>query len=1015
LTAFAALCAAIALRWLLDPMMGDTLPLVTLFGAVAATVWVGGYRAAIIVALLGYLASAYLFIEPRGELGRGETQNVVGLLAYIFTCGLIIWIGWAMRRARASANERGEVLRVTLASIGDAVITTDNDGRVTYLNAVAESLTGWTLEQASSQPLDAVFRIVNEETRLPVENPATRALREGVIVGLTNHTTLIRKDGSERSIDDSAAPIRNDRGEVSGCVLIFRDISDRRRLEQTALSRLRDARLLAAIVESSDDAIVSKSLEGIIQSWNSGAERIFGYPAGEAVGRHISLVIPPERIGEEDSIIASLRAGQRVEHFETERVRKDGRRIRVSLTISPIKDDQGHVVAASKIVRDITEQRRADQRERELLAEMVAANAKFRAFFDQGALFAAIVDTDGTVVEPNRLSWEGCGYTREQIVGKPFWEGPWWTRSATLVERIQAGFAEAAAGRTFRAELPYYVADGSERVADVAIVPIKDDAGRVLFLAPMGTDITQRKLAETEREKFVTLVENSTDFIGICDLAGVPIYVNPAGLKMVGLGSMAEARNVHVRDFFYPEDQSRMVDDFFSSVVAKGHAEIEVRFRHFRTGEARWMDYKVLKLLDANGEAVAFATVSQDVTERKGLEDNLRRLAADLSEADRRKDEFLATLSHELRNPLAPMRNTLEILKRSDDQRAFVPGALDTMERQLQQLVRLVDDLLDLSRITHNRIELRKSEIEVASMIRQAVDAARPLAESAGHELEVDLQPEPMYVLADPVRLTQIVDNLLNNAFKYTPRGGKVSVTARRHDHFAVVTVKDTGIGIPADKLESIFEMFTQLDRSLDRSQAGLGLGLTLVKRLVEAHGGTIEARSAGPGQGSEFIVRLSLVAERSKTAHAASTEEASLHVHRILIVDDNRDAASSLATLLQITGHETFTSHDGLAAIEAANKHRPDLVLLDIGLPTLNGYEVCRRIREQPWGKAMLLIALTGWGQVEDRRKSRDAGFDGHLVKPVNYGDLVKTLQSLTAARRPEQPVIGDVPGDIK
>jgi CheY-like chemotaxis protein len=383
------------------------------------------------------------------------------------------------------------------------------------------------------------------------------------------------------------------------------------------------------------------------------------------------------------------------------------------------------------------------------------------------------------------------------------------------------------------------------------------------------------------------------------------------------------------------------------------------------------------------------------------MADNLRRLAADLSEADRRKDEFQATLSHELRNPLAPMRNTLEILKRSNGQREIVPKAIDTMERQLQQLVRLVDDLLDLSRITHNRIELRKGDIELASVIHQVVDASRPLAANVGLEIQVDVPPEPMHVHADLVRLTQIFDNLLNNAFKYTPHGGKIKVTARRDGSQAVVSVEDTGIGIPPDKLESIFEMFTQLDRSLDRSQAGLGLGLTLVKRLVEGHGGSIEARSAGTDKGSEFVVRLPLSPERSQTSHAAETDDEAGHVHRILVVDDNRDAASALATLLQITGHETFTAHDGSAAIEAAKKHRPGLVLLDIGLPTLNGYEVCRRIREQPWGSAMLLIALTGWGQTEDRRKSQEAGFDGHLVKPVNYGDLVKMLGPLAAARK--------------
>jgi PAS domain S-box-containing protein len=999
--AFAALAAAILLRWLLDPVIGDSLPLVTLFGAVAVTVWVAGPRPAALVALFGYLACAYLFIEPRGELRLDDAGTIVGLVAYVFSCALIIAIGEAMRRARSRANERGALLTVTLGSIADAVITTNVGGRVTYLNAVAESLTGWKRDDALTQPLDAVFRIVDAQSGQTLESPATRALREGTLVRPPNDTTLIRKDGTERCIDDSAVPIRNERGQVSGCVLIVRDISEGRRLEHAAASRLRDARLLASIVESSDDAIISKSLDGVIQSWNAAAERMFGHTADQAAGRHISLIIPPERIAEEDKIIASLRAGQRVDHFETERLRSDGQRIRVSLTISPIRDDAGKVIGASKIARDVTQQRQAEERERQLLAVAAAANAKFRAFFDQGALFAAIMDTDGTIVEPNRLSWEGCGFTKGQIVGKPFWEGPWWTPSAEVAARIKAGSAEAAAGRTFRAELPYFVGDGSQRMADVIILPIKDDAGHVLFLAPTGTDITERKLAESEREKFVTLVENSTDFIGISDLEGIPLYVNAAGLKMVGLENVEQARRTHLGDFFFPEDESTIRDEFLPSVLAKGHGEIEVRFRNFRTGEARWMDYKVLQLIDSDGHA-AFATVSRDVTDRRRMEDNLRKLAADLSEADRRKDEFLATLSHELRNPLAPLRSTLEILKRSNGKRELIPEALDTMDRQLQQLVRLVDDLLDLSRITHNRIELRRDDVELASVIHQVIDASRPLAASAGHAIQVDVPAEPMYVHADSARLTQIFDNLLNNAFKYTPPGGTITVTVRRRDNEGIVCVEDTGIGIPAGKLESIFEMFTQLDRSLDRSQAGLGLGLTLVKRLVESHGGSIEAKSAGSGKGSEFIVRLPLIAEGSRAStHATTDVDETTEVHRILVVDDNRDAASALAMLLQIAGHETFTAHDGPAGIEAAEKHRPELVLLDIGLPAVNGYEVCRRIRDQPWGNGMLLIALTGWGQSEDRRRSQEAGFDGHLVKPVNYGDLVAMLKSLTAAKR--------------
>ena len=993
--AIAALIGAVALRGALDPLMGNSLPLVTLFGAVAVAVWIGGYLPATIVALLGYLACEYLFIEPRGQFRLVYFQDVIGLVAYLFTCSLIVGIGEMMRFAQRRASERGELLRVTLGSIGDAVITTDIEGRITYANVVAEALTGWRRHEAMGRPLDSVFRIVNEQTRQSLESPATRALREETAVGLANHTILIGKDGVERWIDDSAAPIRNERGLVSGCVLIFRDISEKRRLEKAAAARFLDARRLASIVESSDDAIISKSLDGVIQSWNAAAERLFGFAAPEALSHHISLIIPPDRIAEEDHIIARLKAGQRVEHFETERRRSDGRTVMVSLTISPIKDEAGNVIGASKIARDITRLRQAEERERRLLAEAAATNAKFRAFFDQGALFAGIMDVDGTVLEPNRLSWEGCGYTREQIIGKPFWEGPWWTPSPALVERVKAASAEASAGRKSREELPYFVAGGTERVADVIVLPIKDDAGRVLFLAATGTDITDRKRAEADREKFVTLVENSTDFIGICDLEGIPFYVNPAGLKMVGLNGIEEARRAHVRDFFFPEDQARVLEEFFPSVMENGHGEIEIRFRHFRTGEARWMAYKVLKLADREGQAVAFATVSQDVTDRRRLEDDLRKLAGDLSEADRRKVEFLAMLSHELRNPLAPLRNTLEILKRDRGNGATVPQALDTMERQLDQLIRLVDDLLDLNRITHNRIDLRKGQVELASVINQAVQASRPLAESAGHDVQIVLPPESIYLRADAVRMTQIFANLLNNSCKYTPPGGKIRLTAKRQDGEAVITVEDNGAGIPPDKLDVVFDMFMQVDRSLERSQGGLGIGLTLVKRLVQMHGGSIEAKSEGEGKGSEFIVRLPVVLGRPEAPSAPIAMEGPTQTRRVLIVDDNRDAVSSLAALLEFTGNDVFTAYDGASALEAAEKHRPEVVLMDIGLPTLSGYEVCRRIRERPWGNGMVLIALTGWGQEEDRRKSREAGFDGHIVKPVEYAALVSLLGS--------------------
>ena len=862
LLGFVALVAAVLLRWLLDPLMGDALPLVTIFGAIAAAVWLGGYRVAVPVTLLGYAACHYLFIPPRGELDLSRGTDLVGLFAYLFTCSLIILVGEAARRAQARANQRQEIFRVTLRSIGDAVITTDTQGCITYINGIGESLTGWSLEDARGEPLDRVFHIVNEVTHLPVENPATRALRQGLVVGLANHTILIKKDGAECPIDDSAAPIRNEEGHVSGCVLIFRDVTAQRLAERNKAQQLHTAQLLASIVASSNDAIIGKSLDGIIQSWNAAAEQLFGYTAEQAVGQHISLIIPPERLTEEDQIIASLKTGKRVEHYETERVRSDGQRIVVSLTISPIKDESGNVVGASKIARDITRRRRV----------------------------------------------------------------------------------------------------------------------------------------ESDRQMFVTLVENSTDFIGICDLEGVPFFINRAGLEMVGLKDIEEARQTRIQDFFFPEDQTKIVNEFFPTVLNHGHGEIEIRFRHFKTGEARWMAYKVLALTDAANQPIAFATVSQDVTERKQLADDLRRLAADLSDADRRKNEFLATLAHELRNPLAPMSNMLEVVKRADGDNEVLKRAHETLERQLGQMIRLVDDLLDLNRVTHDRLELRRSEVELSSVIQQAVEVARPLVDLADHHLIIDLPDEPIYLNADRARLAQVFGNLLNNSCKYTRPEGTVSLSAERVGDEVVVTVKDNGAGIPPDQLDSIFDMFMQVDGTSERSQGGLGIGLTLVKRLTEMHGGSIEAHSAGEGQGSEFIVRLPVLKRPAVAAQSGpDAASESRPERRVLIVDDNRDSADSLAMLMQITGNKTYMAHDGVEAVEAAEKYRPEVVLLDIGLPGMNGHEVCRCVREQPWGKDIIVIALTGWGQEDDRRKSEEAGFNGHLVKPVDYDKLLELLSSLT------------------
>ncbi len=497
---------------------------------------------------------------------------------------------------------------------------------------------------------------------------------------------------------------------------------------------------LAAIVESSDDAIVSKTLDGVIRTWNAGAERLFGYRADEAIGLPITLIVPPERLDEEQEILARLSRGERIDHFETVRMAKDGHRIDISLTVSPIRDAEGRIIGASKVARDVTE----------------------------------------------------------------------------------------------------------------------------------------RKLAE------------------------------------------------------------------------------------------------------------------------EAMQAERRRALEILVEADRRKDDFLALLAHELRNPLAPLRNGLEVMRLASGNADAVAKMRDIMDRQLSHLVRLVDDLLDVSRISRNKMELRRSRVLLADVISSAVETTQPALAAAGHELTVSLPPEPIHLDADLTRLAQVFGNLLNNSAKYTARGGHIRLTARREGDQVAVALQDDGVGIPAFALPNIFDMFSQVGRSIERSTGGLGIGLALVKGLVEMHGGTVEVASPGQGKGSTFTVRLRVLQDRAESSPGTPAEEwpdSAGSKRRILVVDDNRDSASSLALMLRLVGNEVRTAHDGFAAIELAEQFRPQVVLMDIGMPKLNGYEATRRIREQPWGHDMAVIALTGWGKEEDRARSREAGCAGHLVKPVSLPELEKLL----------------------
>jgi len=423
------------------------------------------------------------------------------------------------------------------------------------------------------------------------------------------------------------------------------------------------------------------------------------------------------------------------------------------------------------------------------------------------------------------------------------------------------------------------------------------------------------------------------------------------------------------------------VDDF----------SVEHEFEHIGK---KTMLLNARRLIRAADQTPLILLAIEDITERKRLEDELRQIAATMSEADRRKNEFLALLAHELRNPLAPIRSAVELMQVTGDPEAH-SAAIRIVERQVDQMVRLVDDLLDVSRISRGKIDLRRQRIDVAAIVKQAVEDTASLVKSLRHTLTITVPPEPVYLNADRTRLIQVLGNLLNNACKFTVAGGQLSLTVEVVDEEAVISVRDNGIGIAATQLPTIFDMFIQADTSIERSVSGLGIGLALVKNMVELHGGTVEVSSAGLGHGTVFLVRMAIMdtIPMAPVAIPALDEAVPVVPQRILVVDDNVDAAIMLERLLQLNGRQTRVAHNGIEAVDLAEQFRPHMILLDIGLPLLNGYEVCRRIRSEPWGKDMVIIALTGWGQEEDRKRSREAGFSAHYVKPLERAALKQVL----------------------
>ncbi len=708
------------------------------------------------------------------------------------------------------------------------------------------------------------------------------------------------------------------------------------------------------------------------------------------------LTHPDDLMRDSELIIRFLQGGADAKYDNEKRyVRKDGGIRWVAVTARAVTDIEGRLLHTIGVVQDITERRETEK-------TILESHQRFRGTFENAAVGVAHVAPDGKWLQVNARLSELTGYERSELLTRTFQDI---THPDDLdadmahVQRLLAGEAES-----YSMEKRYFRKDGSVVLVNLTVSCMRTAEGAVDFFIAVVEDISERKQAEIElhesEARYRALTEASATVVWRTTADGEVIFSSNTWRDITGQ-TEAETRGWGWLQAIHPDDRDRTINLWLQPLKTKTIHENQFRVRT-HDGTYRWFSVRGVPICNADGTVREWIGANTDFHDRKMAEEELRRLAAELSDADRRKDEFLATLAHELRNPLAPIRNGLQLMRLIDGSGEAGRQSLEIMDRQLTQMVRLVDDLMDVSRISTGKVELRKMPVQLADILNSAVETSRPLIEQMGHELQITLPEYPVIINADPTRMSQVFLNLLNNAAKFSDQGGCIRLTAEQHDTDVIVSVRDTGIGIAADQLPHIFEMFAQVDHSLEKSQGGLGIGLSLVKRLVAMHGGSVMAKSEGAGMGSEFIVRLPVdknsPVEGAKTA--SQPEHDSIPPLRILIVDDNRDSADSLSMVLKLMGHDTRTAYDGEEAVAAAAEFFPRVILLDIGLPKLNGYETCRRIREQKDGMNMVIIAQTGWGQADDRQRTRDAGFDHHMVKPVDLNELQKLLAELQATK---------------
>ncbi|MES2207107.1 MAG: PAS domain S-box protein [Pseudomonadota bacterium] len=843
---------------------------------------------------------------------------------------------------------------------------------------------------------------------------------------------------------------------------------------------------LAAIVDSSADAIISKNLDGIITSWNKSAERLLGYSEKEAIGQPISLIIPSEDVGEEEKMIVSLMQGKQIDHYEAIRQTKSGEKVNLSISVSPIIDHAGAIIGISKIARDITQRKRTEERH--------------ALFAEAGRILGSSLDYEHTLsavcqlVVPKFADWCSLDLLTED-------------KQIKRIEIAHKDPEKIKLAHEYRRRYPHQMNDKSGlmevlRTGQPQLYPVITDALLVKY-AKDETHLRLIRLLGLKSVMIVPLVARD-NILGVMSLISAESGYSydhhdlELALELAARAALAvdnarlfyESQELAAKQQEALKEQRMMQQQLSLLVDASGSLSVSLDLAsvleailnlsirmiaadayaiwrldtasgHWSIGHSANLSERyrndAIKVLATASNRLEKPLIAEDVLaterlqERKNIYEHegilslmaiplkirglysgtlvfyyrvkhhfseievsiataLSNLAAsaigtaelyeDLKSNDRKKDEFLAILAHELRNPLAPISNALHLLKSPSVNETIRSEAASLVSKQIDQMTHLLEDLLDIARITRGKIELRLNTLDISEAIKIAVEATKPLMNERRHHVEINLPLTPCIIHGDITRLAQVFTNLLNNAGKYSGHEGHIIVTVCAEEDEILIRIKDNGIGIPAQMLYCIFDMFEQVDSSMERAYGGLGIGLTLVKNIVEMHQGNIRAFSDGKGKGSEFILRLPRVEEvkiNQDMKKPMTHDTSPLNSLKILVVDDNDASAKTMGWTLEILGHQIQLAHDGPSALQASLSFIPDVVLLDIGLPGMNGYEVCKEMRRQPLLSHTVFIAQTGWGQQEHLDRSKEAGFSHHLVKPINIDVLKKVLDEIS------------------